>query len=238
MGEIIFNGHSSKEVGLEVETFPSYQAPRRSYEKVHIPGRNGDFLIDTGCWENVVREYSVSVGSLERSYYDMMNKVTEWLHSTISYARLEDSYEPDIYRLAVYLEEITITNLFNQGGKATIQFDCKPQRFLKTGDEPITITAKSSIIQNPTSFASLPIIHVYGTGNGTLVIGDNTITITEIGSNLIIDSDVQDVYYNTENKNSVIKLPNGFPTFDPGLVKIGFSGGITKLEVIPKWYTL
>lgn len=237
MGEIVFNGRSSRDVGLEVETFPEYQSPKRTYEKVHIPGRNGDLIIDSGCWENVVRTYSVSAGSLEEDYTVMMNRILEWLRSSTTYGRLEDSYEPDYYRMAVFLEEFLISNLYNQGGKATISFDCKPQRFLKKGDEPVTITGQTTF-HNPTGFSSSPIIHVYGEGQGSLQVGTYSVDITEIGSHLIIDSDLQDAYYGTVNKNSVIKIPDGFPKLGIGPTTIGFSGGIKKVEVIPKWYTL
>lgn len=237
MGEIIYNGLSSKDIGLEVETFPEYETPKRSYEKVHIPGRNGDLLIDNGCWENTIRKYSVSIGSYERSYDEMANNVSDWLHSTISYARLEDSYEPDYYRLAVYLGEFIMTNILNQGGKSEIEFDCKPQRFLKIGDLPIAVKSQT-VINNPTRFESLPIIKVYGTGSGTLVLGVYTVAITEIGGQIVIDSEIQDAYLGTLNKNRMIKTPNGFPKLGIGETPIGFSGGINKVEVIPKWYTL
>lgn len=237
MGEIIYNQRSSREIGLEVETFPSYQTPRRSYEKIHIPGRNGDLLIDTGSWENVTRSYEVSIGSYKRYYYEMANAISEWLHSSLSYSRLEDSYEPDYYRLAVYLEEVSISNIFNHGGKATLDFDCKPQRFLKSGDFPIELTGQTTI-QNPTGFPALPIITVYGTGSGTLVVGGYTVKISNIGNQIVIDSEIQDAYLNTTNKNSVISVPNGFPRLDAGLTTIGFSGGISKVEVVPKWFTL
>lgn len=237
MGEIIYNGRSSKEIGLEVETFPSYQTPKRSYEKVHIPGRNGDLLIDNGCWENVSRTYLVSIGSYDRFYYEMMNKVSEWLHSATSYSKLEDSYEPEYYRLGVYLEDFSISNILDQGGKATIEFDCKPQRFLKIGDESIEIT-ETTELQNPTGFPSRPVIKVYGTGSGTIVVGNYTIKISDIGSQIIIDSEIQDAYYDKINKNQVITLSNGFPELNKGYTSIGFSGGISKLEVIPKWFTL
>lgn len=237
MGEIIYNGRSSREIGLEVETFPIYQTPKRSYEKIHIPGRNGDLLIDNGSWENTERTYQIAIGSYQRMYYEMMNAVSEWLHSAISYARLEDSYEPEYYRLAVYLEEVSMSNLFNRAGRATISFDCKPQRFLKIGDRVITLTT-STKIQNPTGFVSLPIITVYGSGSGTLVVGDYTVQISNIGNQIVIDSEIQDAYWNQTNKNSVISVPNGFPQLDVGLTSIGFSGGINRVEVIPKWFTL
>lgn len=237
MGWISYNGRSTREIGLEVETFPTYQAPRRSYEKVHIPGRNGDLLIDGGSWENAIREYEVSIGSYSRHYYEMANAVSEWLHSAVSYAVLTDSYESEYYRLAIYLEETSISNLFNHGGKGTIAFDCKPQRFLKSGDVPITIAGQTTI-QNPTGFTALPIINVYGSGSGTLVVGDYTVTISNIGTEIVIDSEIQDAYLGTANKNPMITIPNGFPKLETGLTTIGFSGGITKVEVIPKWFTL
>lgn len=238
MGELIYNGVSSKSIGVEVETFPEYHAPKRTYSKVHIPGRNGDLIVDGGCWENVTRSYLLAVGSYDIPYHEFANKVSNWLHSTNTYARLEDSYEPDYYRMAVYLEEATMTNIYNHGSEITIDFDCKPQRFLKIGDEPMVITSTPAKITNPTSYSSLPMIHVYGTGEGTLVVGDCTITITNIGNDIILDSDIQDAYYGLTNKNSVIKVPNGFPTLDPGTIDLGFSGGITKVEVTPRWFTL
>lgn len=237
MGELIYNGRSSKTIGLEVETYPSYQVPTRSYEKIHVPGRNGDLLIDNGSWENAVRSYEVSIGSYDRDYYEMINSVMEWLHSATSYARLEDSYEPECYRMAVYLQELEFSNLYNQGGKATLEFDCKPQRFLKSGENPIIFTSQT-VLQNPTSFPALPIITVYGSGSGTLVVGTYTVTISNIGTQIVLDSEVQDAYYGTTNKNSVITIPNGFPRLEPGSTTIGFSGGITKVEVIPRWFTL
>lgn len=238
MGEIVYNGVSSKDIGLEVESFPTYRTPKRSYSTVQIPGRNGDLIVDNGRWDNTVRTYSVSIGSYDRSYYEMMNKVANWLLSAMSYSRLEDSYEPDCYRLAVFLNEVEFSNLFNQGGKAVLDFNCKPQRFLKIGDEVITLTERSNVLQNPTNYASLPIIKIYGSGTGTLVVGTYTITINNIENGIVIDSEIQDAYLGNNNKNQSIVIPNGFPKIDPGRVSIGFSGGITKVEVTPKWFTL
>lgn len=238
MGELIYNGKSSRAIGLEVETYPNYFVPRRSYEKIKVPGRNGDLLIDNGSWENGKRTYEVSIGSFTRHYYDMAIAVSTWLHSSnATYSRLEDSYEPDYYRLAAYLNDFDLSNLFNHGGRATLEFDCKPQRFLKTGDTKISFSKSSSIL-NPTGFPSLPIITVYGTGTGTLKVGDCSVTILNIKNQIIVDSEIQDAYLNDTNRNSEIETPNGFPKLNPGLTKIEFSGGITKVDVVPKWFTL
>lgn len=237
MGFVIFNGRSSREVGLEVETFPSYIAPKRKYEKISVPGRNGDLIVDDGSWENVNRVYSVSVGSRYRDYTEMVNRIIEWLHPAYTYVRLEDSYEPEFYRMAAFLEEIEFSNIYNQGAQAEIAFDCKPQRFLKIGDEPISLTAQKKVY-NPTGFSSYPIITVSGNGSGTLTVGEYTVEISAINTAVIIDSEIQDAYYQSVNKNDTVKLPRGFPLLPPGETTIGFSGGITKVEVVPKWFTI
>lgn len=237
MGFIIFNGRSSREVDLEVETFPAYASPKRSYNKISVPGRNGEIIVDNGSWENTVRTYSVSVGSRWKDYTGMVNRVSEWLHSTFGYARLEDSYEPEYYRLAAFLDDVEFSNIYNQGAQTELSFDCKPQRFLKIGDEPIIVTAQKTVI-NPTSFESSPILTVSGTGSGTVVVGEYTVTISDIKTTVIIDCETQDAYFQNENRNNTVTLERGFPKIPSGSTTIGFSGGVTKVEVIPKWFTI
>lgn len=115
--------------------------------------------------------------------------------------------------------------------------DVKPQRFLKSGDIPVIVRATSKL-RNPTGFKSLPIIKVNGSGKGNLRIGDYVITISNISSYLTIDSELQDAYKGTTNCNSLVTLSNGFPKLIKGENEISFSGGITSVEVIPKWWTL
>ena len=121
-----------------------------------------------------------------------------------------------------------------------LNFDCKPQRFLKTGELPIEVEKNGiSRIQNPTGFSSLPLIRVFGTSGGTLTIGDQEITISDFGNEIVIDSEIQDVYLGTTNKNSLVKfMDKGFPSLGVGETSISFTGGITKVEVTPRWYTI
>lgn len=237
MGEIIYNGRSCREFGLEVETFPSYTVPQRTVEKIHIPGRNGDLIVDGGCWENGTRSYIVAMGSFERAYFEMANKTAEWLTSATTYARLEDSYEPEIYRLALYSNAIELSNLYNKGFDATIEFDCKPQRFLKMGEEPLTFEGPGEL-QNPTTFSSRPLIKVFGNGAGNVIVGKYNIAISEIGTEIDIDSETMDAYFGGTNKNLMVTLSGGFPILPPGFVPVSFSGGVKKVEVTPHWFTL
>lgn len=247
MGLIVFNGLSSKDFGIEVWQAPNYQIPEREYETIHIPGRNGDLVIDKESFKNVPRQYVISLFDRKKDFTTLSNKLAEWLHSTSGYARLEDSYEPDYYRMAIYQKNTEITNVFDRAGYATIEFNCKPQRFLISGDTPIRSTNGSISLVNPTNFKSSPILKAYGNVGGEIKIGDQTIELTAIDGNVVIDCETMEVYKEANdgnekgivNWNSYVRLnANEFPKFGPGSNRITFSSGITSLEVTPKWWTI
>lgn len=237
MGVIIFNGVSSKDYDIQVEHPPGYQTPARDYEVIHIPGRNGDLVIDNGSYQNVKRSYQIAIGDLEKDFTSMANSIAEWLNSASGYARLEDSYEPEYYRMAMFQDEVSIENILQHAGRATIDFNCKPQRFFKSGENPLRLSSPTTLF-NPTRFHSLPCITVHGSGNGILGIGVYRISISNISGAIILDSDIQDAYYGTVNRNSDIMLSNGFPELVPGENDITWEGGISYVEVIPRWWTL
>lgn len=240
MGVIIFNGRSSADYGIFVETPPDHSWPEKDYDIVHVPGRNGDLLFDNGSYKNVSREYEIAVGSRTLRLHEQIDGIFSWLHSASGYARLEDSYEPEHFRLASYREENNLENILNHAGRATIKFDCKPQRFLKSGEQAVTFTGAGTIV-NPTEFESLPIIKITkNSSSGVLNINGHTLSIAaDSSTSLVIDSEIQNAYSGTLNKNNIVTLNTGsFPILGPGSNPVSFSGGITKLEVTPRWWTL
>ena len=232
MGVIIFNGIPSTNYGTHVEKPPVYATPERDYEVVHIPGRNGDLVIDNGSYQNVTRKYSISVGEIDGNFTTLAAGVSEWLHSASGYARLEDSYESDYFRLAYYVADAEMENLFHQAGKMSIEFNCKPARFLKAGERAVPFTTAGSL-RNPTVVVS---------GSGTLTVGDQTITISGLtnSTRMVIDSELQDVYEegSLTNLNSKVSFSDGFPLLSPGVNTITFTGSITSVEVVPRWWIL
>ncbi len=239
MGVIIFNGVSSLDCHVQVEHPPGYETPERDYEVTHVPGRNGDILMDKGSFKNVTRTYQIAVCGSAESFAGMANQVSEWLHSVAGYARLEDSYEPEYYRIAMYEGSVEIENLFAKAGRASISFNCKPQRFLKSGEQTVRFVGKGKIF-NPTRFMALPVITVKGSGRGILNVGGFTVSISDIAASITINCDIQDVYSGTQNRNSAVTFMTNrvFPKLSPGDNEISYSGGITSVEVIPNWWTL
>ncbi len=245
MGTIVWNGITSRSISLIVERPPDYVVAERDYEATHILGRNGDLLTDNKSFKNVQQPYDIAFGSLEKTHSEMAAAVSEWLHSASGYARLEDSYDLDHFRMAYYMEETELENILNHLGRATINFNCMPYRFLKSGDRPVMFTTTGQILLNPTRFEALPLITVYGTGAATLTVNDMTIKIKEIGNQITLDSDLGEAYMISSSgiatsKNDQIEwadaIHHAFPFFHSGQNRIAFTGSVTKVEVTPRWW--
>lgn len=237
MGVIIFNNIPSTDANIEVEHYPSYQIAERDFEMVHVPGRNGDFLIDLGGFKNSQVAYEIAFITENRNYFQDVHSVVSWLHSAPGYARLEDTYDPLYYRFAAYHEAANLNDILGQAGRATITFDCKPQRFLKEGDAAVEMDTGDTIT-NPLDQPSRPIITVYGDGDGELMIGSYHITISDMSDYLTIDSEVEDCYKGGSTVSGQVVLETGYPVLPVGETGITFSGGIDHIEVVPKWWTL
>ena len=236
MGIIIFNGKSSEDLHILVQHPPGYVIPERDYEVTHVPGRTGDIIEDKGSRANVERTYNLAIDARNNPYPDIASLVAQWLHTVSGYARLEDSYDPECYRMAMYTGTINISNLYNKAGEFDAVFNCKPQRYFKSGEKAVHFDSNGSL-RNPTNFSAEPIIKLTGYGAGTVKIGSYTFETVNMVSGLTMDCDLEDAYNGQKNCNSQIKLDE-FPKLDPGENKIEFSGGVTSVEIIPRWWTL
>ena len=131
-----YNGVSSETLGLYVGGQQTFGSPQRDVTKVSIPGRNGDLVRDNGRFLNAEIAYNVVAMS---DFKNKAKSVRNWLMSAKGYQRLEDTYHPEHYRMARVADTVDFeTGAFNANGKAKVIFDCMPQRFLKTGETPVS----------------------------------------------------------------------------------------------------
>lgn len=236
-GYLIFDNRLSTEVGLRISGFSTFDAPKRIYDTVTVPGRNGALHIDCGAFENVPMRYEAS---LVHDFSKNSAALREWLLSPIGYRRLEDSYHPDTFRLARYSGGISFTNFTQlcRAAKVELQFDCKPQRFLKIGE---VLIENPTTIHNPTAFPSKPSIQFWmSSESGTVVIGDSVITINgaSAGDSIMIDGETMDAINSVgENRNSLISISNDLILSGNAETAIT-STGIAKLTITPRWWTV
>lgn len=231
LNHFTFNGHSSGEFGLLVSGINIYGSPSRIVEKVNVPYRSGDLIIDTGAFNNYTLTYQVSIIDDTKARAEA---ISSWLLSSRGYQRLEDTYNDDIYRMAAYYNQLdyTLTSL-NRFGRANISFDCKPQKYLLSGETPITYTSNGTIT-NPTEMASKPLLRLYGTGTAT--INGTAITVNSVDQYVDIDCDTMQVFKGTVNKGTAVTMTD-FPELVGGENAIAKTG-LSQIIVTPRWWRL
>lgn len=231
LNHFTYNGHSTAEYGLLVTGVRIFGAPSRKVEKFNVAGRNGDILVDQGVFENYIIQYDIAVvDNFKAKSRDIVN----WLLASSGYSRLEDTYDPSCYRMASCYSSIDyVTTALNREGTSTIEFDCKPQRFLVTGETSQTFNS-SGTITNPSQMASKPLIRV--TGTGSVTIGATEMTIKAVDGYVDIDCETQQCYKGTTNCNNDVQVDE-FPQLYAGANSITLDG-VTSVVITPRWWEL
>lgn len=250
MGLIIFNGKSTEELGLISQAIPSYEFPAKNYSFTHIPGRNGDLIIDSKSYNNTERTYYLACVYKPGSNFTINSaKIIEWLMGAKGYCRLEDSYEPDVYRLASYVANGSLIDIMKTATTLNVTFNCKPQRYLKSGETALDFSDATMQLNNPTGYEALPILEFKPVSAGDLEIDvdDNTITVhisdNMINKTVIIDSELQNCFMKVNNEiqtcNSAFELTK-FPVLKSGYTTIEFkdSTKYTDAKITPRWWKL
>lgn len=231
--KLLYGEHTSSEFGIYISGSGTFNAPERDVQTISVPGRDGDLVIDNGRFKNITVSYPAFIREM---FKINVAGARRWLATSAGYRRLEDSYHPEFYRMARFIGPLDFdTRFLNKSGECKLSFDCKPQRFLKQGEFKISIEGETKLY-NPTGMEALPQIRVFGTGAGELVVGNTIMQIKRIEEYLDIDCDTQNAYKMNENCNNYISQV--FPVLEEGETGISFSGGIDKIEIIPRWWTL
>ena len=196
LNHLIYDGVESRDFGVFISGEGVFDAPARRGEMISIPGRNGSLFMDEGVFENITVEYPAFIGTgYEELFRTKIGDLRSALSSRGNYKRLTDTYHPDEFRLGVFREGLEVDpQHITRAGGFTLKFDCKPQRFLISGEDPVIFTANGSIT-NPTLFASSPMIKV--TGNGTVAIGDDgkyRFVVSNNTGTIWIDSEIMEAY--------------------------------------------
>lgn len=160
-----FDGVSSRTYGVYITGEAVYNAPERDVEMITIPGRSGSFALDNGRFENITVTYPAGIfAETEADFREAISEFRNFLCSRKGYVRLQDEYNPNEYRMAVYKSGLEVEPAMLKAGEFEIIFDCKPQRWLTSGETAVTIANSGDTITNPTLFDSGPLIEIEGYG--------------------------------------------------------------------------
>lgn len=239
---------------------PIYNSPEPDVKSVSIQGRSGDLLIDNNRYRNIVVEYPCVIPAAtgnQMSAANCLAGLRSFLLLNRGYLKIADSFNVSEYRLGRYVGGLEVhPTITGDAATFTLVFSCKPQRWLVSGDQEITLTRQSSdsmyfgYFQNPTQFHSLPIVTLTGTGSGNVQIYkaagsadyiSTTIRIDNLDGTIIIDCELQDAYFENTNLNDKITLTSGrFFEVASGWNNVQVSTAINTdtIKIIPRWWTL
>ncbi len=228
-------------------------------ERQSIPGRNGDLIFETGSYEN--RTGTASCFCLRKDVEKAISAVGRFLMSKHGYRRLETSDDPDHFWLARIENSPAIAQRMRTLAPFEITFDCKPQRFLKSGEETVVLYPTEQddgfgvthIINNQHGFPASPLIKIFVAADDApfdLTNQRPNTSIYEIRDRIIgrvsggtldlsIDCDTYNAYNDSGNQNKNIVSVSGFPVIRPGENELRVFGlVIEKVELTPRWWEL
>lgn len=173
-GYFIFDGIKSSDYGVWINGGGTFDAPKRRYKDYTVPGRNGTLTIDEGVFEEIEVIYPAFIA---RDFPANIEAFRNELMSRSGYVRMTDSYHPDEYYLAKYMDGLEADVLpAGVGGQFNLKFKRDPRRFLVSGETPskypADATSANNLIAYPYHDTTKSIDRMNFTDNG-----DRTITV-------------------------------------------------------------
>ena len=223
-------------IPAHIASNPHIIRPARKMTSVKVAGTNREIVDMEDAWECYNQPYSLYIGDgSQDSIQEALDDIAKALYQD-GWQVLEDDYDPEHFRLAYYQGGFDADNRDTRLSKFDVSFRCRPERFLHSGNAAKSI-ASGGTITNPTSFKAKPLIHIIGSGSGTLTVAGTQMTFTDIVDYLNVDCDKMDVYrLPSENRNNL--MSGSFPVLPSGNSTILFTGGITGVTITPRWYVI
>lgn len=143
----------------------TYGAPSKDITTYRVPGRPGLVIGASERLENISVKYPCFI---YRDFDENMRALRSFLLSLTGYSRITDDYDTTHYRMGFFEAGIepSVTPR-NNAGEFDLVFNCKPQRWLLSGEIPVTKTNCGHLstdcltVTNPTRFESAPLVRVY-----------------------------------------------------------------------------
>lgn len=228
----VLDGKPSTDFNTYIAKSRAFDGVEPDIESVVIPGRNGELTYSNHRYQAFEDEIEAYI---PRDMMKSIDGLRAWLSSKTGYVRYEEAIHPNEYRMARFSGAFEVSESDHKGAAITLPFTFQPQRWLKSGEEVITLNGNRNVY-NPTQFRSKPLIRAYGTGY--FYIGSIKTTITAANEYTDIDCEIMDAFKGATNCNGNVSCDD-FSNLglEPGENNITLSG-ITKLKITPRWWEI
>jgi phage-related protein len=236
----VFNGVSSRQMHLLVESLPPLSRPPVRYQSVQLPGRAGDLTLLEGT--DIYEPYLREVRAMPMPGADI-HAILGWLRGsgTVSF-----SHEPDRQQAAKVLDQLDFAHAFADQREGTIRFLCDPFKMAFPEEAAISYdVANHPSIDNPGDVIAWPDLTINGSGAVAITINGTRQAYTGLVTGRLVHVECTGGYVYTRasedpnNANYAVKSPvktyGDFPYFSPGSNTIALEGTITALTIAPHW---
>ena len=231
---IIWKGISSRTIGITVTDLPEIILPEERVTFTDVPGLSGSLAQTEGV--DVYKDITLAV----KCYCPDPTPAAVVAISAYfrGAGRLELPNRPDGYYEARVVNQIPFAKILrgNAPRTFTVNFRCKPFLHLYSGEIEQAIQS-GDFLTNPTGIQTKPLITITGSGDITLLVGTQIIELEGIEDGIILDSELQEAYWNDALKNSC--MTGEFPALGEGNTAVSWTGGnVTSVSVTPRWVSL
>lgn len=226
MNKIIWKNKESTDItGLLICELPSITKPKMRVQETFVDGVDGSIIEELG-YETYNKKIKIGLYGT----YDI-NEIINYFSGE---GQITFSNEPDKYYNAKIIEQIDYTRLL-RFKEATVTFKVQPYKYKL--DETIvnSKTGDYYVANNLGNEKSKPLIKISGSGIVEVIINNISTfkyTFSENESEVYIDSEKQDAYYNGDLKNR--NMLGDFPILETGENTIEFSGDVLSVEILPR----
>lgn len=224
-----WNGTSCLTKGIRLRTSPEIVRPEERVSHIVIPGRSGELTKTEG--DDIYNSYIQTLQMIADSP-EHLAEAEQWLRGD---GYVTFSTQPNVKQRARVINAVTFTKLSHNMNRwaGDVQFYCEPLKQQLT-ESAVEITSNGATITNPGDVVSRPKITIAGSGDITIRIRSNSISLTAADTGWIVDSDLQWVT-NASGTPQMGVYTGNFPVIPPGESTVQFTGSVTKLTIEGNW---
>lgn len=223
-----WNGKKCTEYGIHVLEQPPITIPAERATFTNVPGRPGSLTTLEG---DDVYDDLILTAQCMISNPNNIHTIASYLKGS---GKVAFANRPGGFYFARIVNQIPFEKILrgNPHLSFAVNFRCQP--FWYQENVPMeTLTASTSLLNNPGSVYSEPTITVYGSGEITLMVGTQIVELTDIEDSITLNTSLMEAYKGDLSMNSC--MSGEFPVLTPGANAISWSGNVTKVEVQPNW---
>lgn len=216
-------------IGLEMELNSS----EADYQVVEVPGRDGDLIISNNRRKSFVQEIPVIYTGEYSERVKNIDVARQIMLTDDKFHNLTFNNEPSFVYQAAFLTAFKVGKNQSESTQ-TLQFEMMPYKYLVDGQKSVIVTSGATL-KNVGTIVAKPLIKLAGSGDITLKIGSQSLTLKGVDTGIILDSDAQLATSLDGKRTQFDKMYGDFLTIPVGNQTISWTGSVTKVEITPRW---